>query len=323
MSIRLCYMVVIIVTLLEIAPIASYSNPRRLFQFSQICSVKQSEYHSDMKPILDKGYVDDNNNVDSNNGVITETPKEKKNFRTADRLNFTYDLKKLALMRYKEIHGDMIVPSLFVISDDSSEFPKEVWKMKLGFIVNHIRWRNDHGDMKDELIALGFDYTSQKYSFDQIKIALIKYQELNGNMIVPKMYVIPMNNLFMEEFWGMKLGDIVSKIRNSNSYAEKKDELIALGFNYESQLKHTYEDIEKALLKYKELYGDMLVSLKYVIPLDSTDFQEKVCGMKLGYIVNNIRSGNTCIYTLAQTYIYICIYIYTHINIHVCLYIYI
>eukprot|EP00596_Hydrurales_sp_CCMP1899_P009538 CAMPEP_0119047356 /NCGR_PEP_ID=MMETSP1177-20130426/52740_1 /TAXON_ID=2985 /ORGANISM="Ochromonas sp, Strain CCMP1899" /LENGTH=167 /DNA_ID=CAMNT_0007021869 /DNA_START=97 /DNA_END=597 /DNA_ORIENTATION=- len=166
------------VTLLKIVPIASYLNPMRLLlQYSQICGVKQSECHGDIQPILDQEYIDDKKNIDSNNGAMTETPQVKKDFRTADRLNFTYDLKKAALMRYKEIHGDMIVPSLFVISDNSSEFPKEVWKMKLGFIVNHIRCRNDHGDMRDELIALGFDYTSQKYSFDQIKIALIKYQE--------------------------------------------------------------------------------------------------------------------------------------------------
>ncbi len=34
-----------------------------------------------------------------------------------------------------------------------------------------------------------------------------------GNMIVPKMFVIPISDNFMEEFWGMKLGDIVSNIR--------------------------------------------------------------------------------------------------------------
>jgi hypothetical protein len=273
----------------------SFRIPMRLLlHYSRINSATQSEYHSDTKPVLDRGYIDDETYIDSNIGAIPE--RKDKNFRKADRLNFTYALKKRALMRYKEIYGDMLVPSQFVISINSTEFPKEVWKMKLGFICSHIRCRNDHAEYKDELIAIGFDYTSQKYSFDQIKIALLRYQELHGNMLVPKMFTIPMDSTdYLEEFHGMNLGDCVCKLRNSNSYADKKEELIALGFDFSSQLKHTYDDIEEALIKYKELHGDMLVPWKYVIPMDSTDYTVEV---------------------RINDYMYVCMYVYVYIYIY-------
>jgi hypothetical protein len=43
------------------------------------------------------------------------------------------------LKRYKEIHGDLLVPQPFVIPEDSPDWPEETWGLRLGARVNAIR----------------------------------------------------------------------------------------------------------------------------------------------------------------------------------------
>ncbi len=54
-------------------------------------------------------------------------------------------------------------------------------------------------------------------------------------MFATQSFIIPTNSSdFPEEFWEMKLGITVNTIRNNNAYADHKDELTALGFDYGS-----------------------------------------------------------------------------------------
>ena len=68
------------------------------------------------------------------------------------------------LLVYKGIHSDMLVPYQFDIPSNTSEWPEEVWGMKLGDIVNNIRNKGYYNEHHDELIEMVFDFASQRRS---------------------------------------------------------------------------------------------------------------------------------------------------------------
>eukprot|EP00596_Hydrurales_sp_CCMP1899_P009589 CAMPEP_0119035404 /NCGR_PEP_ID=MMETSP1177-20130426/2366_1 /TAXON_ID=2985 /ORGANISM="Ochromonas sp, Strain CCMP1899" /LENGTH=165 /DNA_ID=CAMNT_0006993561 /DNA_START=116 /DNA_END=610 /DNA_ORIENTATION=- len=75
-----------------------------------------------------------------------------------------------------------------------------------------------------------------RLKYDLAKAALLKYKEQYGDMLVPRWFVVPINSLsFPPELWEIKLGHMVNNIRNLNTYSEYKDELKAIGFDYDSQ----------------------------------------------------------------------------------------
>jgi len=69
----------------------------------------------------------------------------------------------LALERYKETYGDLLVPQPFVVPTDSSEWPEESWGLRLGARVNAIRSQGtfikNNSERQDMLDALGFVWT--------------------------------------------------------------------------------------------------------------------------------------------------------------------
>lgn len=87
-----------------------------------------------------------------------------------------------------------------ITQSDSQSFPEEVWGLKLGWIVDSIRNNNAYNEMRDELMLLGFDFDSRaKYPYDVIKISLLKYQEIHDNMLVPRIFVVPIDRGYPEE----------------------------------------------------------------------------------------------------------------------------
>jgi hypothetical protein len=65
--------------------------------------------------------------------------------------------------RYKEVHGDLQVPTAFVVPPEAP-WPEEAWGMKVGKTVSKIRSREDfvkdHPERRAELDALGFRWNS-------------------------------------------------------------------------------------------------------------------------------------------------------------------
>jgi hypothetical protein len=127
--------------------------------------------------------------------------------------------------------------------------------------------------------------------------ALLRYLELHGHMRVPCNFVVPWSRDWPEEFWGLKLGGVVNNIRGGRTHADKKKELEAAGFDFAKQVDPRavgWEVVKAALLAYKELEGDLLVPQKFVVPHgDPETWPESTWGVKLGKIVDNIRSVDT------------------------------
>jgi hypothetical protein len=208
-----------------------------------------------------------------------------------------YDLKRRMLLKYKELHGDMLVPQSFVIPSNDNNWPdEEMWGYKLGRAVSKIRCGHAHKDKRKDLMSIGFVFKKEGTTtdYDLKRRMLLKYKELYGDMKVPQSFIIPTNDgSWPKEMWGYKLGNAVSVIRNGEAYAEYRDDLLSIGFTFEKRRMTSYDSKRRMLLKYKELYGDMLIPDKFVIPSNDDKWPEEMWGYRLGQAAKNIRSGLT------------------------------
>ena len=212
------------------------------------------------------------------------------------RVAHGYAVVKLALLQYKVMHGDMLVPQSFIVPDDV-KWPEVTRGMKLGHAVSQIRCRNNYKDQWENLESIGFDFSPQRleHGYDIVKTALLAYKVVYGNMRVPQSFVIPADNVTWPKVtWGIKLGVIVMSIRRGDSYSDQREELKCAGFDYGPlRLGRSYATVKLALLRYQEIYGDMLVPRTFVVQADDVLWPEETRRMKLGSIVHNMRCGLT------------------------------
>ena len=65
-----------------------------------------------------------------------------------------------ALVTYKDLYGDLLVPQPFVVPENTSEWPENTWGLRLGARVNAIRSQgtfvNTNPDRRQQLDNLGF-----------------------------------------------------------------------------------------------------------------------------------------------------------------------
>lgn len=121
------------------------------------------------------------------------------------------------------------MPSKFVVPN-SSDWPEQTWGMRLGQTVSNIRRDNVYKKQREDLINMGFEFTSCKnYKYELIKSALLRYEELHNNLRIPRQYVIPHDRPeWPTEMWGMQLGRTVTNIRLGNTYKDMRDDLFDL-----------------------------------------------------------------------------------------------
>mmetsp|Transcript_17261 Transcript_17261/g.16591 ORF Transcript_17261/g.16591 Transcript_17261/m.16591 type:complete len:551 (-) Transcript_17261:151-1803(-) len=225
-----------------------------------------------------------------------------------------YDRTKIALITFKELYGNLNINQDFLVPNESPNWPSETWGMKLGRAVAGIKFEYAHSSKADELRALGLEIKDRsdtvafkprrEYGFDRIRIALLRYKELHGDLSVRHDFVVPMDSSdWPEETWGMRLENIVRNIRNGRTYTEKQEELVSLGLVIrakdpdapptgisKARTTYSYERIKTALIKYKELNGDVIVPQTFKIPAGSAEWPEETWGIKLGRVVSSIRT---------------------------------
>jgi hypothetical protein len=179
-----------------------------------------------------------------------------------------YYLVKRALLTYQDLYNDMLVPSRFVVPDGDDAWPKKTWNMTLGAVVNIISGGNGYTEEREDLLSIGFDYSSQIGKYDLVKTALLTYKDLYNDMLVPRSFKLPHgDDAWPEDTWNMTLGAVVNIIRGGHGYVDKREDLLSIGFDYSSQsLHHRYDLVKTALLTYQDLYNDMLVPSKFVVP---------------------------------------------------------
>ena len=92
----------------------------------------------------------------------------------------------------------------------------------------------------------------------------------------------------------MRLGKTVDTIRSQGIYlkgenaAERRAWLDEMGFVWDDH-ERRWEEAKSALTTYKEVHGDLLVPVAFVVP-SSAPWAEETWGMRLGETVSNIRT---------------------------------
>lgn len=138
-------------------------------------------------------------------------------------------------------------------------------------------------------------------SFEQVYDALKTYREQiqpSGLLDVPANYVVPDCEPWPDSTRGLPLGKIIPAVRTKSYYKqhpEAEAKLNSLGFQPDVTTAANdlrYQRVYNALVKYKELYGDLLVPQPFTVP-ESEDWPEDTRGLRLGARVNAIRSQGT------------------------------
>ena len=138
-------------------------------------------------------------------------------------------------------------------------------------------------------------------AFEQVYDALKTYREQvqpTGPLDVPPNYVVPDCEPWPDSTRGLPLGKIIPAVRTKAYYKqhpEAEAKLNSLGFQPDVTTTANdlrFQRVYDALVKYKELYGDLLIPQPFTVP-DSEDWPEDIRGLRLGARVNAIRSQGT------------------------------
>ena len=150
-----------------------------------------------------------------------------------------YDHRKNMLLAYHEVHGDMTPKRLYRIPWDD-RFPPHMWGETFGNVVSDIRRGRAHADKREELEALGFDFSTQahpnKLGWDVVEQCLVQYKAVNPETTKEKGWVVPRDfyvpsgdHAWPEAAWGKGLGRIMDDMRHKGTYKEHHDAVEALG----------------------------------------------------------------------------------------------
>ncbi len=131
-----------------------------------------------------------------------------------------------ALVAYKNVHSNLDIPQKFIVPKGDQSFPKHTWGLKLGSALQGIRTNETWQQHKETLVALGVDFTVIKHrsvGFEVIYSALDHYLKVNGDVLVPRDFIVPINTSdYPESTWGMKLGHNLHNIRVKDAWIEHR-----------------------------------------------------------------------------------------------------
>lgn len=215
---------------------------------------------------------------------------------TNQKIEYGDDSVRLAMRAYKELHDNLRIPPEFVIPS-TVMWPREIWGMKFGLLVRNIRRGRSYTSMREELEAMGLDYTLHHKYFGKelVLTALNHYKEIHGDLNVKVSFCVPVDGKregWPEEVWGMKLGSTVSSIRGGKCYVNSRKDFENVGFNYDKQKVHYGASVVMiAMQQYVSMHGNFSVPVRFCVPFDSTVWPAVTWGMKLGVLRRNMSNG--------------------------------
>ena len=134
--------------------------------------------------------------------------------------------------------------------------------------------------------------------FDQILESIRIFKQVYNDVRIPLKFEVPAENPWPYQLHGLRLGKRLEKILSSSEFFEQNQDKVRLleniGFTPEiSSLKDDWDIIYDALKKYHDIYGDLRVSVKFVVPNEEL-WPRLSRDLKLGLRVASIRSA--CLY---------------------------
>lgn len=160
-----------------------------------------------------------------------------------ERLQPEWNLILESLIVYKGLNRNLIVPSNFTIPYDDDRWPEACWGISLGSSVYKIRNRGDHlggtnpnsWSRRQQLDALGFCWDVDEFRFSRFgsalqlfgKIEQSEYQQKtlsssspthSGALKVPSQFVVPRSSQWPNKYWGYRLGERCTQVRQKELY---------------------------------------------------------------------------------------------------------
>jgi hypothetical protein len=124
--------------------------------------------------------------------------------------------------------------------------------------------------------------------------ALAAYRDAHGDLNVPHAFVVPSEEPWPEESWGLRLGLVTDGIRSRGTYTrthpERLQQLEDMGFVFDVP-ERRWEETKSTLKLYHEKHGDMDVPRSFVVPREDS-WPVELWEKRLGETVDNIRSKN-------------------------------
>lgn len=231
-----------------------------------------------------------------------------------ERLQPEWNLVLEALVTYKTIYGDLLVPNKFVVPREDSAWTRATWGLALGSCVYRIRARNDflrdhHAlSRRDQLDRLGFVWDVHEYSFQKFYAALRHfamlnscgpYSQMNKAIRVPSTFVVPEDSSWPRGLWGYELGAKCTAVRQKELYVKgkprRKQRLEEMGFRWNGNSDLGWLKVVHAAAIYSQLNGRKLdVPYNFVVPEPPSDqaewpWPEHLWGLRLGQRLKDVR----------------------------------
>ncbi|CAI5714053.1 unnamed protein product [Peronospora destructor] len=212
------------------------------------------------------------------------------------------------LRRYRELNGNADVPLAFTVPSHQEDprWPKTLEGYMLGrhvYMVRSGKYATQVRDSRKELEELGFSFRLvDKAWIESIFPALEVFSAQYGHCDVWQDFVVPSEESWPKDSWGLKLGDTVKNIRRGaydTQVRAARKELNALGFVWNAR--HRVEKFVRsvvipALTTYQRLYGnDALVTTDFVVPDRDSNWPALSRGFRLGHWITRVRSGQVAL----------------------------
>jgi len=131
--------------------------------------------------------------------------------------------------------------------------------------------------------------------FDSTMTALRAYHSIHGDLVIPRRFTVPSDDLFPKEWHTVDLSSTVYCLRwwqrNIKEKPDRVAELNKLGFVWE-RLQPEWNLVLEALITYSVMHGDVLVPNKFMVPHDNSEWPKATWGITLGNCVYRIRARN-------------------------------
>lgn len=205
-----------------------------------------------------------------------------------ERLQPEWNLILEALISYRTLYNDLLVPSKFVVPFGNEEWSRSTWGISLGKVVYRIRSRgdflgcNNYGPKRRrQLDALGFVWDVQEHNFEIFCQALKMYaknhvpldtKQRTAALKVPSQFVIPHDSEdWPSTLWGYPLGVKCTAIRQKQIFVKNHPErlkiLADLGFHAGGNDSLSWLEVVHAAAVYSQMHGRNLdVPQSFVVP---------------------------------------------------------
>eukprot|EP01033_Poteriospumella_lacustris_P023330 gene23330-biopygen7914 len=204
-----------------------------------------------------------------------------------------------AVRCYRREYGEKKrIPLTYMVPEESSSYPRELWGLALGQAVYRICKSGAYADYRDRFEALGLKIESpspldtlMEDKLIVVATSLSLFRQLYHHANVPQAFVVPAEEPWPQELHGDRLGMQISYLRTSKkrlppAQVEQLDNAGMVWSHEEYQVGR----IERGLTTYKAMYGDVRIPKLFVVPHGDGRWDRDLWDMMLGLSVLGIRN---------------------------------